>query len=74
MLSIITFIESIPALLKLVQLFVDKWQAYQYQKLLAKYDDKALKRTALINSIVKAESDEQRKALIVMLRDINDSK
>jgi Na+-transporting NADH:ubiquinone oxidoreductase subunit NqrE len=69
--SLIAFIESIPALIRLVELFVDKWQDHQYQKLLKKYDEKSLKRSAIINSIIKAETDDERKTLIRMLYDLN---
>jgi len=69
--ALIAFIETVPALIKLVQLFVDKWQDYQYSKLLQKYDEKELKRTAIIHAVMKAETDEQRKTLVRMLYDLN---
>ena len=69
--AIISFIEAVPALVKLVQTFVDKWQDYQYSKLLEKYNEKDLKRSSLIQAVKKAESDEQRKVLIRMLYDLN---
>lgn len=69
--AIIAFIESVPALIKLVQYFVDKWQDYQYSKLLEKYNEKDLKRTAIIQAVLKAENDEQRKALVRVLYDLN---
>jgi hypothetical protein len=69
--AFVAFIESIPALVKLVQTFIDKWQDYQYSKLLAKNTDKDLKRSSLIKAVKKAETDEERKALIRMLYDLN---
>lgn len=71
MTALIAFIESVPALVKLVTLFVDKWQDYQYSKLLQSYGEKDLKRIALIKAVQKAETDEQRKTLVRMLYDIN---
>lgn len=69
--AIIAFIESVPALVKLVQTFVDYWQGYQYSKLLQKYHEKDLKRSSLIQAIKKAEDDEVRKTLVRMLYEIN---
>lgn len=69
--ALIAFIESVPALVKLVTMFVDKWQDYQYSKLLQKYNEKDLKRTSLIHAVMKAETDEQRKILVRMLYDLN---
>ena len=69
--ALIAFIESVPALVKLITLFVDKWQDYQYSKLLQKYNEKDLKRTSLIHAVMKAETDEQRKTLVRMLYDLN---
>jgi hypothetical protein len=69
--AIVSFIEAIPALVKLVQTFIDKWQDYQYSKLLQQYTDKDLKRSSLIKAVKKAETDEERKALIRMLYDLN---
>jgi hypothetical protein len=72
--AFLKFVESVPALIKLVQTFVDKWQDYQYSKLLAVYEEKDLKRTAIIKSIKKAETDEERKTLVRMLYDLNHPK
>jgi len=69
--ALIAFIESVPALVKLVTMFVDKWQDYQYSKLLQKYNEKDLKRSSLIHAVMKAETDEQRKILVRMLYDLN---
>jgi len=69
--AIVSFIEAIPALVKLVQTFIDKWQDYQYSKLLQQYTDKDLKRSSLIKAVKKAETDEEHKALIRMLYDLN---
>lgn len=69
--AFVAFIEAIPALVKLVQTFVDKWQDYQFSKLLKDYTEKDLKRSSLIKAVKKAETDEERKALIRMLYDLN---
>lgn len=69
--SLIAFIESIPALVKLVQTFIDQWQDYQISKIEDKYSDKAMQRTSLINAIKKADTDEERKTLIKLLYNIN---
>lgn len=69
--ALIAFIEAVPALVKLVTMFVDKWQDYQYSKLLQKYNEKDLKRSSLIHAVMKAETDEQRKTLVRMLYDLN---
>lgn len=61
---LIAFIESIPALVKLVQLFVDKWQEYQFSKIQNKYDERSEQRSAIINAIKKAETLEEKKALV----------
>lgn len=72
--AFIKFIEAVPALIKLVQTFVDKWQDYQYEKLLTVYTDRDLKRSALIQSIKKADTDDERKILVRMLYDITNPK
>ena len=69
--AIISFIEAIPALVKLVQTFVDKWQDYQYSKILVKYNEKDFKRVSLVKAVKKAETDEERKALVRMLYELN---
>jgi hypothetical protein len=69
--ALIAFIESVPALVKLVQTFVDYWQGYQYSKLLEKYQERDLKRLSLIEAIKKAENDDVRKALIRMLYEVS---
>lgn len=69
--ALIAFIEAVPALVKLVTMFVDKWQDYQYSKLIQKYNEKDLKRSSLIHAVMKAETDEQRKTLVRMLYDLN---
>jgi hypothetical protein len=69
--AIISFIEAIPALVKLVQTFVDRWQDYQYSKILLKYNEKDFKRVSLVKAVKKAETDEERKALVRMLYELN---
>ncbi len=69
--ALIAFIEAVPALVKLVTLFVDKWQDYQYSKLVNTYNEKDLKRLSLIQAVRKADNDDQRKALVRMLYDLN---
>ena len=69
--ALIVFIEAVPALVKLVTLFVDKWQDYQYSKLVNTYNEKDLKRLSLIQAVRKADNDDQRKALVRMLYDLN---
>lgn len=69
--AIVSFIEAIPALVKLVQTFVDKWQEYQFSKLESQYTKKDLKRSSLLKAVKKAETDEERKVLIRMLYDLN---
>lgn len=69
--SLIAFIESIPALVKLVNEFIGQWQDYQISKIDISYSDKAKQRKAIINSLKKAEDDEERKVLTRMLFDLN---
>lgn len=69
--SLIAFIESIPALVKLVNEFIGHWQDYQISKIDISYSDKAKQRKAIINSLKKAEDDEERKVLTRMLFDLN---
>ena len=69
--SLIAFIESIPALVKLVTAFIDQWQEYQISKIDISYSEKDKKRKAIINSLKKADDDEERKVLTRMLFDLN---
>lgn len=69
--AFVAFIEAVPALVKLVQSFVDKWQEYQFSKLESQYTKKDLKRSSLLKAVKKAETDEERKVLIRMLYDLN---
>jgi hypothetical protein len=69
--SLIAFINTVPQLVKLVTLFVDKWQEYQISKLSESYSQKDKRRSAIINAIKKAETDEERKVLARLLYDIN---
>jgi hypothetical protein len=69
--AFIAFIRSIPQLVKLVTIFIDKWQAYEISKIEAHYSDKDKKRSAIINAIKRAETDEERKTLLLMLYSVN---
>lgn len=69
--AFIAIVEAIPALVKLVQTFVDKWQDYQFSKIESEYTQKDIKRSSLIKALKKAETDEERKALARMLYDLN---
>lgn len=71
--SLIAFINTVPSLVKLVTLFVEKWQDYQFSKIEETYRDIDSQRHAVLKAIKKAENDEERKQLIKLLYKIKNN-
>lgn len=73
--AIIAAIQSFPAVLKLVQGFVDEFQLWQLSRIEDHYSKKDVQRKAILSVIRKANgvTDEERSACIKLLYDLNHS-
>lgn len=73
--AIIAAIQSFPAVLKLVQGFVDEFQLWQLSRIDDYYSKKDVQRKAILSIIRKASgvTDEERSACIKLLYELNHS-
>ena len=71
--GIIAIAKAVPKIAEIINQFIDLWVDYQLEKIEQEISSKRSKRLALISAIKKAESDNERKALSIILADISRS-
>ena len=68
---LVKLIIAIPQIKSMFDKLVDMYQQWKIDQIESKYDDKNTKRKALLNAIKEAKTDDERKALSIILHDIN---
>ena len=68
---LVKLIIAIPQIKSMFDKLVDMYQQWQIDQIESKYDNKNTKRKALLNAIKEAKTDDERKALSIILHDIN---
>jgi len=71
--GIVAIAKAIPAFQKIIEQVLDLFTDWKIGQIEDSINNHQSKRKALINSIVRAESNEERKALSIMLADLNRS-
>lgn len=71
--GVVAIAKAIPKLTELINKFVDLWVDYQLDKIEQEISTKRTKRLALMSAIKKAESDNERKELSIILADVSRS-
>jgi hypothetical protein len=69
--GLITIAKAVPRVADLINQFYDLWIDYQIQKIDQYRINKREKRTVLMKQIRDAQTNEERKALSIILADIN---
>lgn len=69
--GLITIAKAVPKVADLINQFYDLWIDYQIQKIDQYRINKREKRTVLMKQIRDAQTNEERKALSIILADIN---
>ncbi len=72
--GIVAIAKAIPAIERIIGQVLDLFTDWKIGQIEDAVNNHQSKRKALINSIVRAESNEERKALSIMLANLNRSK
>ena len=71
--GIVAIAKAIPAVERIIQQVVDLFTEYKIGQIQGRLAERSAKRKALMTAIIGAESNEDRKALSIMLADLNRS-
>ena len=69
--GIVAIAKAIPAVERIIQQVLDLFTEYKIGQIQGRIAERSAKRKALMNAIIGAESNEDRKALSIVLADLN---
>ena len=68
--GIIAIANAIPKIALIINKFYDLWIDYNIEKINKRYITKKDKRAVILKAISRAQTDEERKALSILLADV----